>query len=114
MERLRGFIGCLIVDEAAQSTEPGILIPFQTGVRKILLIGDPYQLPSTTMSQDSSVTLFNRSLFERFLDNGVKPYFLNIQYRMAPMIREFPSSVFYQNRLIDAEDVTKRYLSIDN
>jgi senataxin len=69
MEKLKGLIGCLIVDEAAQSTEPDILIPFQSGVRKILLIGDPYQLPSTTISQDSSITLFNRSLFERFLNN---------------------------------------------
>ncbi len=87
LEKLRGFIGCLIVDEAAQATEPEILIPLQSGVRKVLLIGDPCQLPSTTMSLDSSITLFNRSLFERFLDNGIKPYFLNIQYRMAPLIR---------------------------
>ena len=91
MERLMGSVGSLIVDEAAQATEPNLLIPLQTGVRKVLLIGDPCQLPSTTLSQDSSMTLFNRSLFERFLDSGVKPYFLNIQYRMAPQIRSFPS-----------------------
>lgn len=82
----------------------------QTGVRKVLLIGDPYQLPSTTMSKDSSITLFNRSLFERFLDNGVKPYFLNVQYRMAPFIREFPSHTFYNDRLIDSESVKQRYI----
>lgn len=63
MEKIRGLIGCLIIDEAAQSTEPNILIPLQSGARKVLLVGDPYQLPSTTMSQDSSITLFNRSLF---------------------------------------------------
>lgn len=57
------------------------------------------------MSQDSSLTLFNRSLFERFLDNDVRPYFLNMQYRMAPLIREFPSKMFYNNRLVDAESV---------
>jgi hypothetical protein len=28
---------------------------------------------------------------------------------MAPMIREFASKTFYQNRVIDAEDVDKRY-----
>lgn len=91
LEKLRGFIGCLIVDEAAQSTEPNLLIALQTGVRKVMLVGDPCQLPSTTISQDSGVTLLNRSLFERFLDCGIKPYFLNIQYRMAPRIREFSS-----------------------
>lgn len=87
MERVRGYIGCLIVDEAAQSTEPNLLISLQSFAKKVLLIGDPCQLPSTTMSQDSQITLFNRSLFERFIDAGVKPYFLNIQYRMAPPIR---------------------------
>jgi senataxin len=59
----------------------------QTGVKKVLLIGDPCQLPATTLSPDSNNTLFNRSLFERFIDSGIQPYFLNIQYRMAPLIR---------------------------
>ncbi len=105
---MRGEIACLIIDEAAQATEPNLLIALQTGVQKVLLIGDPYQLPATCMSSDCNVTLFNRSLFERFLDANIKPYFLNIQYRMAPLIRQFPSKRFYQNRLIDAASVTSR------
>ena len=36
-----------------------------------MLIGDPYQLPATTLSSDSNKTLFNRSLFERFIDSGI-------------------------------------------
>ena len=51
MDFLRGEIGCLIVDEAAQATEPNLLIGLQTGVKKVLLIGDPYQLPATTISE---------------------------------------------------------------
>ena len=109
MEKMRGFFGCLIVDEAAQSTEPNLLIPLQSFVKKVLLIGDPCQLPATTMSQDSAITLFNRSMFERFIDAGVKPYFLNIQYRMAPCIREFASDTFYQGRLLDDSSVVDRY-----
>ena len=66
-----------------------------------MLIGDPYQLPATTLSSDSNKTLFNRSLFERFIDSGIQPYFLNIQYRMASQIRDFPSRKFYQDRLTD-------------
>jgi senataxin len=95
MDLLRGEFACLIVDEAAQAIEPNLLIALQTGVQKVLLIGDPCQLPATCISQDSNVTLFNRSLFERLLDAGIKPYFLNIQYRMAPKIRAFPSACFY-------------------
>jgi superfamily I DNA and/or RNA helicase len=60
------------------------------------------------MSSDCNVTLFNRSLFERFLDASIKPYFLNIQYRMAPLIRHFPSRRFYQSRLVDAASVADR------
>lgn len=60
------------------------------------------------MSTDCNVTLFNRSLFERFLDADIKPYFLNIQYRMAPMIRHFPSKRFYNDRLVDSDPVKER------
>lgn len=98
----------MIVDEAAQATEPNLLIALQTGVEKVILIGDPYQLPATCISQDSNVTLFNRSLFERLLDAHIKPYFLNMQYRMAPKIRSFPSARFYHDRLVDAESILKR------
>lgn len=63
LDQLRGEIACLIIDEAAQATEPNLLIALQTGVQKVLLIGDPYQLPATCMSSDCNVTLFNRSLF---------------------------------------------------
>ena len=38
----------------------------------------------------------------------MRPYFLNIQYRMAPAIREFPSSRFYQGRLVDAPQLEQR------
>lgn len=91
------------MDEAAQATEPNLLISLQTGVEKVLLIGDPRQLPSTCLSTDANNTFFNRSLFERLIDAGTHPYFLNIQYRMAPLIRHFPSHHFYSDRLIDAE-----------
>lgn len=77
----------MIIDEAGQCTEPNLMISLQLNVPKILLIGDPCQLPATTFSPDSNVTLYNRSLFERMIDGGLKPYFLDIQYRMVPQIR---------------------------
>ncbi len=45
-------------------TEPRNIIPLQYSPKKLILIGDPMQLPATTFSSDSVATKFNRSLFE--------------------------------------------------
>lgn len=37
------------------------------GPKKVILIGDPKQLPATTFSKDSEITKYNRSLFERII-----------------------------------------------
>lgn len=98
LNRFRNEIDVLIIDEAAQATEPNTLIPLQYGPKKVVLVGDPKQLPATTFSSDSQVTKYNRSMFERILDNEVPPYFLDIQYRMHPDIRSFPSDMFYDDK----------------
>jgi senataxin len=36
-----------IIDEAGQATEPSTLIPLRYGCRKLILVGDPRQLPAT-------------------------------------------------------------------
>ncbi|KRX05957.1 P-loop containing nucleoside triphosphate hydrolase [Pseudocohnilembus persalinus] len=108
LDIFRNEIGVLIIDEAAQATEPNALIPLQFCPQKVVLIGDPKQLPATTFSQDSHVTKYNRSLLERVVDNSVQPYFLDIQYRMHPDIRQFPSNMFYNDKLKDAEVIYQR------
>lgn len=108
LKYIGGQIQVVIVDEAAQSTEPTTLIPFLYNPQKIVLIGDPKQLPATTFSPTSNVTKYNRSLFERILDNNLPPYFLKIQYRMHPNIREFPSRAFYYNKLKDDDSISGR------
>jgi senataxin len=60
------------------------------------------------MAPDSNASLFNRSMFERLIDCGIKPYFLDIQYRMAPLIRAFPSRTFYSDLLRDAPSISAR------
>ena len=104
-----GSVFCLIIDEAAQATEPSTLVPLQTGVKKVLLVGDHKQLPPTVMSKNAWKTKYSRSLFERRIDHGDVPYLLDTQYRMVSELREFPSQSFYKNQLKDGRkhDVPK-------
>jgi len=87
-----GDIAYLIVDEACQSVELNNLIPFEHRPEKVILVGDQQQLPATTFSDNANATKYSRSMFERFLESGVEHVMLEIQYRMDPLIRQFPSS----------------------
>jgi len=101
----------LIIDEACQSTEVSTLIPFMHNVQKIILVGDQNQLPATVFCDNSEKTKFNRSLYERFLDNQIPRFVLNIQYRMLPEIREFPSNQFYEGLILDAPCIKDRQIN---
>ena len=54
-----------------------------------------------------------RSLFERLVDCGYPSHVLSLQYRMHPMISEFPSMMFYEGKVHDGENVLKRKLIKD-
>ena len=41
----------VVIDEAAQSTEPGALVPIAYGCRRCILVGDPQQLTATVLSR---------------------------------------------------------------
>ena len=68
---------------------------------RVVLVGDPQQLPATILSQRGKDLLLERSLFERLQLAGCPVHLLQVQYRMHPSIREFPSRHFYENRLVD-------------
>ncbi len=54
----------VVVDEAAQATEPSTLIPMQQlKTTHCVLVGDPQQLPATVLSKN--LLALERSLFER-------------------------------------------------
>ena len=68
---------------------------------RVVLVGDPQQLPATILSQRGKDLMFDRSLFERLQTAGCPVHTLQVQYRMHPFIREFPSRYFYENSLKD-------------
>ncbi|XP_023769500.1 uncharacterized protein LOC111918065 isoform X1 [Lactuca sativa] len=107
----------LVIDEAAQMKESEAIIPLQIpGMKHAILIGDECQLPATVKSSVSSECGLGRSLFERLSLLGHSKHLLNVQYRMHPTISSFPNRKFYQNKILDAENVTcksygRQYLS---
>ncbi|KAK4022260.1 hypothetical protein OUZ56_007739 [Daphnia magna] len=106
---------CCIIDEASQCTEPESLTPLAFGISKLVLIGDPDQLPATVTSQYAARNRFDQSLFNRFYssrsstnsedEEGV--LMLDTQYRMAPSICEWPSKYFYGGKLVTAENLPR-------
>ena len=58
----------MIIDEAGQCSEPDALIPLQFGASKLVLVGDPAQLPATVLSKKAERYNFGQSLFERLFN----------------------------------------------
>lgn len=91
----------VLMDEATQATEPSALVPVVKGCRQLILVGDHQQLPPTVISKRAEEGGLNRSLFDRLIACGLTSTMLTTQYRMHPVLREFPSARFYDNRLED-------------
>jgi senataxin len=92
----------VVVDEAAQCVEASALIPLKYGCAKCILVGDPKQLPPTVFSKEASRFQYEQSLFVRLQMNApTDVHLLDTQYRMHPEISQFPSTTFYDGRLLD-------------
>lgn len=91
----------LVVDEAAQALEPALWIPLDR-VEKVILAGDPFQLPPTVKSADAARQGLSRTLMERLLPHFPFVQLLQIQYRMHPAIMAFSNHYFYGGQLQSA------------
>lgn len=103
-----------IIDEAAQALEPACWIPIAKCSR-LVLAGDPFQLPPTVKSRDAAKGGFTQTLIERaitLLPNRV--FLLQTQYRMNQAIMNFSNNWFYGGQLNAAKIVSeRRLLSLD-
>ncbi|XP_075841730.1 putative helicase senataxin isoform X3 [Microtus pennsylvanicus] len=101
---------CVIVDEAGQSCEVETLTPLIHRCNKLILVGDPKQLPPTVISMKAQEYGYDQSMMARFcklLEDYVKqnkigrlPVLqLTVQYRMHPDICLFPSNYVYNKNL---------------
>ncbi|XP_067398011.1 probable helicase senataxin [Emydura macquarii macquarii] len=101
---------CVIVDEAGQSCEVETLIPLTHRCSKLVLVGDPKQLPPTVISMKAQEYGYDQSMMARLHKHleeqvqqnviGKLPVMqLTVQYRMHPDICLFPSNYIYGRTL---------------
>ncbi|XP_023556032.1 probable helicase senataxin isoform X2 [Octodon degus] len=101
---------CVIVDEAGQSCEVETLTPLIHRCNKLILVGDPKQLPPTVISMKAQDYGYDQSMMARFcklLEEKVEQNAVGrlpvvqlvIQYRMHPDICLFPSNYIYCRNL---------------
>lgn len=101
----------LVIDEAAQATEPTCWIPLQRSL-KIVLAGDHCQLPPTVVSQQARQCGLHVSMMERLMEQGGAEisHKLTTQYRMHQQIMQFSSTEFYNSELTAAATVREHLL----
>jgi len=101
----------VLIDESTQATEPECLIPLVLGAKQVVLVGDHCQLGPVIMCKKAARAGLAQSLFERLVLLGVKPFRLQVQYRMHPTLSEFPSNNFYEGTLQNGVTVNERQLT---
>ena len=100
-----------VLDEASQGTEPVAWIPLQYA-RRLVLAGDPFQLPPTILSAEAIAGGLRVSLMERLMGQ-VGPSIsrrLDVQYRMHQDIMAFSSAEFYEGSLVASPTVRAHLL----
>lgn len=102
----------VIVDEAAQALEPAIWSIARSG-DKLIMAGDPFQLPPTLFSSESQKSELAVSLIERAMKLHHPTTLLDTQYRMHDLIMQFSNQKFYGGKLISSENVKDRKLEED-
>ena len=89
----------VVIDEAGQALAPACLVAI-AHADKVVLAGDPHQLPPTVKSNQLAVKPLHTTLLDVVVKNNPEAvFFLDTQYRMNNTIMHFSNLKFYQERL---------------
>ncbi|MBP8806562.1 MAG: AAA family ATPase [Kofleriaceae bacterium] len=93
----------VVIDEATQAPDPLALVALARGER-VVLAGDPHQLPPTVLDPDAARAGLGTTLFERRAAAAGAPMLVQ-QHRMHADIMAFPSVSKYGGALVAAPAV---------
>ncbi|MCB0638661.1 MAG: AAA family ATPase [Lewinella sp.] len=102
----------VVIDEAAQALEPATWIPI-TRASRVILAGDPYQLPPTIKSHEARRGGLEVTLIEKALLRQERTRLLRVQYRMHAAIMGFSNQRFYAGQLLADDSVANHRLPGD-
>lgn len=92
------------IDEAGQALEPACWVPILRA-EKVVMAGDPYQLPPTVKSMEADRAGLSKTLLEKGILRHERVSLLKTQYRMHRDIMAFSNEKFYNNQLEAHESV---------
>ncbi|KAH0570906.1 putative DNA helicase [Spironucleus salmonicida] len=98
----------LILDESSQVLEVESIMPISIVPKHFILVGDQNQLGPVVEGTNAKASQFGRSLYQRFINLGIKPIRLLQQYRMHPGLLEFPNEQFYYGQIKSVVDINQR------
>lgn len=94
----------VVIDEAGQGIEPAVWVPILKA-EKVVLAGDPFQLPPTVKSRNAEKMGLTITLLEKVIKRHTRVDLLRTQYRMNEQIMAFSNRKFYDNKLEAADAV---------
>jgi len=99
----------VVIDEAGQGIEPAVWVAILKA-EKVVLAGDPFQLPPTVKSRDAEKMGLTVTLLEKVIKRHARIDLLRTQYRMNEQIMAFSNKKFYDNKLEAAASVKDWFL----
>lgn len=99
----------VVLDEAAQSTEPALLCALAASkAEQAIFVGDTRQLPPTVASESKKLRDgLGVSPMARLEISHVGERTLGVQYRMVPALLQFPSQYFYDGLVTCADSISQ-------
>ncbi|CAK0789662.1 unnamed protein product [Prorocentrum cordatum] len=92
----RQWVQTVLIDEACQLAEAVTIVPLRSSIQRLVLVGDPRQLPALVLSRAAEHASYGRGMFQRLVSIGERPEVLEIQYRMHRDVVAWPANHFYR------------------